>query len=631
MLSNRQMNIINILSDSNNWMTGKEIAKILNVTDRTIRSDIESINKYYECQLIESNRRAGYHVDDILLSKQDIEVKEIVPQTSHERCIWIIQELLFRNKEINLIQLQERVFVSGYSIDNDLKKIRKIIENYPSLKLIRSKNHIRLEGEEIDKRKLYKYLLTEETHGNFMNLNSIADFWTDFDLLAIKDIFEEVCEKYEYKIRETTFPMIMMHAGVAIERIINHNYLTSEIDEKLVESTEYQVSYEFFERVSNLLNIEIVGDEVKRFALLLLGKSSGNYRKSNNNKEDVKRLIDRLIEQIAEYFGVDFSKDWDLKVGLETHIQSLIERQRNKVDVTNLYLKEIKRKYPLVFEMAIHSAKVIEKFTGYVIDESEIEFLALHLGAAYERIDSLQKYRAVVIIPHNQMLSKPCIEKLNSRFGDRMEVVKMFTFFEESQVMEYEPDLIITTVQIKHNLDVATIQISLFLNYEDESRIFQLLNQLDKKRYSSDFRLLVKKMIRKDLFHVHESYESSDEIINKLCNELVEKDLADERYKEDVFKRESMSATSFSYGFAVPHSMEVSTKESCISVMLLDKPVKWGDFDVRLIILLGIRDTDNSLLKIFFDWLSNTVTDSKKLARLLAINTYEEFMKEVLE
>ncbi len=482
MLSNRQMNVINILSDSNNWMTGKEIAKILNVTDRTIRSDIEAINKYYDCQLIESNRRAGYHIDEILLDKQDIEVKEIVPQTAHERCIWIIQELLFRNKEINLIQLQERVFVSGYSIDNDLKKIRKIIENYPSLKLIRSKNHIRLEGEEIDKRKLYKYLLTEETHGNFMNLNSIADFWTDFDLLAIKDIFEEVCEKYDYKIRETTFPMIMMHAGIAIERIINHNYLTSDIDERLMESTEYHVSYEFFERVSKLLNIEIVDDEVKRFSLLLLGKSSGNYRKSNNNKEEVKRLIDRLIEQIAEYFGVDFSKDWDLKVGLETHIRSLIERQRNKVNVTNLYLKEIKRKYPLVFEMAIHSAKVIEKFTGYVIDESEIEFLALHLGAAYERIDSVQKYRAVMIMPHNQMLSKPCIEKLNSRFGDRMEVVKMFTFFEESQVMEYEPDFIITTLQIKHNLDVPTIQISLFLNYEDESKIFQLLNQLDNCR-----------------------------------------------------------------------------------------------------------------------------------------------------
>lgn len=631
MLTIRQMNVINILSDSNNWMTGKEIAKVLNVTDRTIRSDIESINKYYECRLIESNRRMGYHIDNTLLSKQDIELKEIIPQTSHERCIWIIKELLFRNKEINLIQLQERVFVSGYSIDNDIKKIRKMIENYPTLKLIRSKNHIRLDGDEIEKRKLYKYLLTEETQGNFMNLNSIADFWTDFDLLEIKEIFENICKKYEYKIRETTFPMIMMHAGVAIERIINHNHITNDINEKVVESREYQVSYDFFKEVSKLLSVEIIDDEVKLFALLLLGKSAGDYRKIATEKEEIRDLINRLIEKIKDYFGIDFSKDWDLKVGLETHIQSLIERQKNHVGVTNLYLKEIKRKYPLVFEMAIHSAKVIEEFTGYVIDEAEIEFLALHLGAAYERINTVQMYRAVVIIPHNQMLSKPCIDKLNSRFGDRMEVVKVFTFFEESQVVEYEPDLIITTVPIKHNLEYPTIQISLFLNYEDESRVFQLLNDLDKRKFSDDFKSSIKILIRKDLFHVHKSYDTTSKIINKMCNELIKKGLADSSYKEDVFKRESMSATSFSYGFAVPHSVEVSTKESCISIMILDDPVKWGDFEVRLIILLSIREKDNYLLKVFFDWLSNIVTDSKRLAKLLDVDSYEEFMEQVIK
>ena len=41
--------------------------------------------------------------------------------------------------KINLIALQDQVFVSGYSIDNDIKKIRKMINDYPSLKLVRSK------------------------------------------------------------------------------------------------------------------------------------------------------------------------------------------------------------------------------------------------------------------------------------------------------------------------------------------------------------------------------------------------------------------------------------------------------------------------------------------------------------
>ena len=103
-----------------------------------------------------------------------------------------------------------------------------MISSYSSLKIVRNKNTIYLVGDEADKRKLYKDLLTEETKGNFMNLNSIAGLWNSFDLLEVKDKLEEICEKYDYQIHEMTFPMIMIHAGVAIERIINHNYIKNQ-------------------------------------------------------------------------------------------------------------------------------------------------------------------------------------------------------------------------------------------------------------------------------------------------------------------------------------------------------------------------------------------------------------------
>ena len=635
MLSNRQMCIIDLLNDSNDWLTGKAISKVLNVTDRTIRSDIETINQYYDCILIEANKRLGYHIDKTLLSRQDIETKEIIPQTSHERCVWLIQELLFKSKEINLIQLQDRVFVSGYSIDNDLKKIRKMIKDYSSLKLVRSKNHIRLIGEEADKRKLYKDLLTEETQGNFMNLNSIAVLWDNFNLLEVKDIFEDVCEEFDYHIREVTFPMIMIHAGVAIERIINHNYITQhQTEDKLMESMEYKISFQFFKRVSEHIHIELVEDEVCLFALLLLGKSNIDYRQHTLDEENqlvLDRLVEAVIQQVNEYFEIDFSKDWDLKVGLTMHLQSLLERQKNNVHVTNMYLKEIKRKYPLVFEMAVHSGEVIQEFTGNHVNENELAFLGLHLGAAYERVNTTSKYRVVMIIPHNQMLSKPCIDKISLRFDDRMEIIKTYGVFEEKQVLAYEPDLIMTTVPLKHSLDIPTVQVTLFVNHEDESKIFQTLNHLDKLRFHDDFVSLIKGLMREDLFHIRQSYNDSKEIINELCEELIHKGLATKEYKEDVFRRESVSATSFVYGFAVPHSIEVSTNESCISTMILDKPVKWGDFEVKLIVLLAIRETDNHLLKIFFDWLCNIVVDSQKFSQLLEVNSHQEFMELVLK
>ena len=54
-LNKRQEKIIMMMNDSNDWITGKELSKLLNVSDRTIRSDIDSINRYYENALIESN------------------------------------------------------------------------------------------------------------------------------------------------------------------------------------------------------------------------------------------------------------------------------------------------------------------------------------------------------------------------------------------------------------------------------------------------------------------------------------------------------------------------------------------------------------------------------------------------
>lgn len=156
MLQTRQLCVIDLLNDSGQWMTGKEISNVLNVSDRTIRLDISTINAFYQCVLIESNKRFGYKIDKTLLSKQEIETKGVIPQTSHERCVYIIQELLFKKQEINVITLQDQVYVSGYSIDNDLKKIKKMISDYTSLKIVRSKNHISLKGQEEDKRKLYK-------------------------------------------------------------------------------------------------------------------------------------------------------------------------------------------------------------------------------------------------------------------------------------------------------------------------------------------------------------------------------------------------------------------------------------------------------------------------------------------
>lgn len=632
MINDRQKQIIEILNQYSGFLTGKEISQIVHVSDRTIRLDITKINEFYQCILIQSNKRFGYKIDTTLLCKQDIELTSMIPQTSNERCIYIIKELLFKCSEINVVELQDKVFVSGYSIDNDIKKIKKMLSQFPGLKLARNKNHITLQGNESDKRKLYSHLLTQETHGNFLNLNSLTKLFKKFNLIEIKDILENVCEKHQYQLDEVDLPLLMIHVGVAIDRIYQNNYIHKQkYNRKIEKSREYEIASHYFKAVSSFLKLDYVEDEVVLFAFLLMGKKQYEYKETNSNHTiDIEELFTCLVNDIHNVFGIDFSNDESFKHDFSIHLQGLIERMHQNIQANNLYLHEIKKNYPLIFEIAIHVSGLIKHKTGLEISENEIAFLALHLGGAYDRSTANKCYRAIIIMPNHQILPKMFIDKLKLRFDERMKIIKCVNFFETSMIQTLKPDLIITTVPLKHQLDIPTIMVTLFINYDDESRIFQTLNSLERKRHQNDFIGLTNNIMNPNLFFNKKTMKNQDEVINFLCDQLIEKGYASKAYKDDVIKRENISSTSFINGFAVPHSIEVHAKKSAIAIMILDKPIKWGQFEVKMILLLAIQDEEYHLLKIFFDWLSNVVCNPTKFNQLIEVNTYEEFIEKVI-
>ena len=338
-----------------------------------------------------------------------------------------------------------------------------------------------------------------------------------------------------------------------------------------------------------------------------------------------------MLDVIHSDFDIDFCQDSDLKIGLKMHMQSLMERQMKHVEVSNVYLQEIKRKYPLVFEMGIRVARYLEEQLGEEINENEIGFLSLHLGSAFERANLSGKYRVVMIYPHDQALSNMCVRKVENRFGERMGIVECLNFFEEKTIQRIKPDLILTTLPLKHDLDITTIQISLFVNLEDESRIFQALNLLDKKRFQKEFQEGIKGMIEPEFFYTDLEVSNSEDVINFMCDRLYTAGYTPENFKESVLKRETMSATSFTYSFAVPHSFDVLSIKSNISVAILKKPIAWGAFDVKLVILLAINEEDRYMLKMFFDWLSNAVSDANRFATLLESKDYNDFINRIVE
>ena len=59
-------------------------------------------------------------------------------------------------------------------------------------------------------------------------------------------------------------------------------------------------------------------------------------------------------------------------------------------------------------------------------------------------------------------------------------------------------------------------------------------------------------------------------------------------------------------------------------------PVRWGNFDVGLVMLFAINEGDERMIKIFFDWVSNVVNRPEELAKIVSSCTYEEFIDRIM-
>lgn len=121
-----------------------------------------------------------------------------------------------------------------------------MLEPYTNLKLVRNRECISLKGDEASKRRFYRDLLVAEVQENFLNMNLLAGLYKSFDLIAVKDIFVDVLEEYDYSIHESMFPMVILHAGTSIERMNCANYVNMDNGSQGLEDTiEYQISMTF--------------------------------------------------------------------------------------------------------------------------------------------------------------------------------------------------------------------------------------------------------------------------------------------------------------------------------------------------------------------------------------------------
>ncbi|WP_291633972.1 transcription antiterminator, partial [Clostridium sp.] len=394
----RQKKILNFLINRSDWVKGAEIALEFEVTDRTVRSDIAYINATFKENglIITSFNRKGYF---IINKERAMEILESIlngfPVYPEERVNFIIKKLIFEKKEINIYELAESMLVSESTIENDLKKVKDIIvANNRKGSIIKQGMNIFLLGSEKCKRSLLSELLFKETYGNFLDLSKYKKYFEDYNLDKIKIMLLTIMKKYNYSINEMSINNLIIHIAITLDRIKHKNILNdSEYIGYKTDSLEYEMAKEFCDQLKVTFNIDFAKQEIDYISYLFLGKKiiKNVYEERSEINAVIESyyidLTETLINSIYNEFGIDFTKDDILFIELVLHIKDMHSRLKNNAIIRNPVLEDLKRKYPLIFEIGVFTCNEFYKTANIKVEnEHEIGFIALHLGAAYERL-----------------------------------------------------------------------------------------------------------------------------------------------------------------------------------------------------------------------------------------------------
>ena len=378
--------LIALLQSCKTSMTGKEIAKELNVSDRTIRAWIKDIN--HDTKIIESTA-SGYRLKEKNIKSFPSNVTYEFG-SAEERQIYMIERILFAKHGVNLYDLAEQIYVSYSTIEKDIKPIKNLLKAY-DLTLKRSKGTISIVGTEWKKRNLIKKLFINKNDDFLKSMMNTLCENLKISFSSIEMIVENNLNKYNLFANKYAIQNIVIHIIINLTRIKQNLYLNEnkKISAKNDMKIEYECAKSISKDITDHCHITLNNAEIKQLEYLISTKSTLLNIDQIVNKEicintKFKDFTIEVIKQIKSFYYIDLM-DNDFLLFFSLHLENVIYRIQNYTYNKNPFSDQIYIHNPLIYDIAVFISSEIYKKYKVLLNRDEITFIALHVGAIVEK------------------------------------------------------------------------------------------------------------------------------------------------------------------------------------------------------------------------------------------------------
>ncbi|MEQ9764528.1 BglG family transcription antiterminator [Streptococcus sp. ZJ151] len=616
------------LLDQPKYVTSKKIATELSLSQKTILKVVKDLDQEirdYGAQL-EILPRKGIKL--IIMNRVAYReyfksklVKEPIPQNQLGRTNYIITRLLETNHPIPIDEFADELFVSHNTIQNDLKLIRNKIDPFNlKVKSIRSEGLI-VSGLEIDKRRYLAKINELPFYEELLINNSSREI-----LEKLETKLQEIFLKNQFKISDIGFRNLIIHLFIAIKRIQQNSFVTNLKQDFQFFSCEIQkIAYEISKMLENSFEISFPEQERFFISLHLDGKKVFDRNEPMDNSvisEEVFELVNKMLMIVDETYDKNFMTDFELRMNLSLHLIPLITRVKHQIYLDNPLIIDIKKKMSLSFLMSKTAVEILDKEFGSHIPDDEIGYIALHFNLSLERSKKGIPPKNIVVICGSGVGSAELVSyKLRENFDHYLGEIITIDSLGLPYVDFSDIDYAITTIDINVSLPVPLLKVSLFLDDLDLENI----NQFFKNNTQTDF----SKLFKEELFFTELQSVTKNEILKEIVENISKVVNISSNFYDLVLEREKVGLTELESGVAIPHPIEAASSEPFIAVAIPKKPIKWNEYDISLIIILGLKKEHKHNLQQLYQSLSKFLLNKNAIDRVVDAKTLNSLIENL--
>lgn len=631
MQTKREKMLMDILcKNSPEVYTSKDLASLVNVSSRTVKTDLDRIKMKLEGvgAELQSRRGKGYWIKksdkEKIIKAMGYEKMEDFPISNEE--FKVIEFLLFRNKFLPVHEIAEKLYFSDSTLLRKVDEINKKLSIY-DLQIIKEQSKgIKLIGEEKNQRLLYSTLLKKYNLGKDTSFQPlyIKGVLASEDINDIHSSLTEFQRKHEIGLSDIARTGLIIDVAVTLNRIRTKENLI--IDQKELEdlklNKEWFYALDLVSILKESFNEYISESEVGFISIHLLSANLLNKEIPSSFDEIREQIDEKLLNNILNWikkidrqFKTNLHEDIEFVGSIALHIKPMIKRIEYGISLPNPWVEEFKKKYRKPYEMSVQLSYEIQKTLEQPITENEITYLAMHVGGALERFKEKEKIDVVIVCSSGIGISnflKARLKRIYPEFN-----IKQTLPSASRELDSIGSQLVISTVPIDKEIN-NYIRISPLLNEEDQKKIQEYIDHNKK----SDFQ----KHFDESLFLNNFQAKSKVNVLKKASELLVLNGYADDSFCEKVLERENLSSTEIGNLVAIPHAFNSEAiDKSGISVIILDEPITWDTVPVQIVFVLSIDASNTVDIVSFIEQVTEFSDDLSKVKEALNSQDYQEF------